>query len=387
MIQDKSLQQKVEKLVHEKFEPSRKEKQDLVSKLQEYTKHKEKHIVFFGCGVQGRVLYHMLSKQEIRPDYYCDNQKLLWGKEITDQRICISPAQLKEFDDVIVLLTVGLGYANIIYDQLKDAGIKQIIKFPLDSLHLYSTSIYDFGIDEIISNMNRLMELLSDEASREVAYTKLYVMLASLEEMNEFDYAGIYTEPQYYPDDIICLGGNEVIVEGGSYIGDSLQYLIEEMHYDAFERYHCFELDKNNYLQLNQYVSTLPEHLQAKVRTVNAGIGIKNEEIFYASVGEGSNILERTQNGDKALIVALDTELCDEKITFIKMDIEGSEIDALLGSERIIREQSPKLAICVYHKPEHLWEVPFLIHKFNQEYKLFLRHHTLITTDTVCYAI
>lgn len=387
MKYEENWQQRIELLLKGKYEVSRKEKERLISKLQSDTMTKEKYIVFFGCGVVGQVLYHILAKRGIVPDYYCDNKESLWGKEILDGIICVSPAELKKMDNVTVLLTVGLGYANIVYDQLKKADINNIIKFPIDSLHLYPTSIYNFSKEEIMGNMDRLIDLLSDEKSKEIAYIKLYVMMASLEEMNSFDYSKIYTEPQYYPDDIVRLNDKEVIVEGGSYIGDSLQYLIEELHYDAFENYYCYELDHSNYIELNNYVRTLPKGLQSKIQTVNAGIGAQNMEIPYVSVGEGSNIQESVENGSKARIVALDREMKEKRVTFVKMDIEGSEVDALLGCRQIIQKSTPKLAICVYHKPEHLWEVPFLIHKFNEKYKLYLRHHTLITTDTVCYAI
>lgn len=68
------------------------------------------------------------------------------------------------------------------------------------------------------------------------------------------------------------------------------------------------------------------------------------------------------------------------------MDIEGSELKALFGAEEIIKLQKPKLAICVYHKPEHLWEIPLYIKKILPEYKLFFRHHTSLEYETVCYA-
>lgn len=378
---------KVTTLLEENFEKSQKEKKELVSRLQEYTKETEKHVVFWGCGVQGKVIYHILKRKNIEPDFYCDNNKNLWGEVIEDNKICISPAELKELDNTIVLLTVGLGYANVIYEQLKEYNLADIIKFPIDSIHLYPTSIYDFSKEEIIHNMNHLFDLLSDEQSKKIAYKKLYVMMASLADMNSFDYSDIYTEPQYYPADIIKLDKNEVIVEGGSYVGDSLQFLIENLQYSAFKCYYCFELDKSNFLQLEKYVKSLSADLQSKIERINAGIGLKDEEILYTSVGEGSNIQEGSGGKEKAKIVTLDNELAGKDVTFIKMDIEGSEIDALNGSRKTIAKYIPKLAICVYHKPEHLWEVPFLIHEINPNYKLYLRHHTMITTDTVCYAI
>ena len=83
----------------------------------------------------------------------------------------------------------------------------------------------------------------------------------------------------------------------------------------------------------------------------------------------------------------LDDVLGDRSVTFIKMDIEGSELAALRGAERIIREQRPKLAICVYHKPEDMWEIPSFILNCHPDYKLYLRHYTMIEYETVLYAI
>lgn len=83
----------------------------------------------------------------------------------------------------------------------------------------------------------------------------------------------------------------------------------------------------------------------------------------------------------------LDDLLKGKKVTFVKMDIEGAELEALKGAEQIIRGQKPKLAICVYHKPEDMWEIPGLILSYNPEYKLYLRHYSAVYTETVLYAI
>ena len=69
------------------------------------------------------------------------------------------------------------------------------------------------------------------------------------------------------------------------------------------------------------------------------------------------------------------------------MDIEGAEVNALLGAEENIKKQKPKLAICVYHKPEHLWKIPLYIKKIVPDYKLYIRHHTNQEYETVCYAV
>jgi hypothetical protein len=74
---------------------------------------------------------------------------------------------------------------------------------------------------------------------------------------------------------------------------------------------------------------------------------------------------------------------------FIKMDIEGSELEALKGSADTIAARKPKLAICLYHKTEDFWEIPLYLHDLTPEYKLFVRHHTAIfdLKETVLYAM
>jgi hypothetical protein len=69
------------------------------------------------------------------------------------------------------------------------------------------------------------------------------------------------------------------------------------------------------------------------------------------------------------------------------MDIEGAELEAIKGAKRIIEEQKPKLAICVYHKPEDIWELPELILSYNKEYKFYIRHYSYKDNETVLYAV
>ena len=84
--------------------------------------------------------------------------------------------------------------------------------------------------------------------------------------------------------------------------------------------------------------------------------------------------------------VRLDDILRGKQISFIKMDIEGSELEALQGAEEIIRNQKPKLAICVYHKKEDIISIPSLLLKYNSNYKFKLRHYSTSPSETVLYA-
>jgi len=68
------------------------------------------------------------------------------------------------------------------------------------------------------------------------------------------------------------------------------------------------------------------------------------------------------------------------------MDIEGAEPEALVGAKNMICKYLPDLAICVYHSPNHLWEVPLYLNDLNIGYKFYLRNYTGFSIETVLYA-
>jgi hypothetical protein len=78
-----------------------------------------------------------------------------------------------------------------------------------------------------------------------------------------------------------------------------------------------------------------------------------------------------------------------EKVTFIKMDVEGAELNALKGAEKTILKDKPKLAICIYHSNEDMVCIAEYIHNLAPEYKLYVRQHFLFPSaaETVLYAI
>lgn len=74
------------------------------------------------------------------------------------------------------------------------------------------------------------------------------------------------------------------------------------------------------------------------------------------------------------------------RVDFIKMDIEGAEMEALGGASSIIREFKPRLAISGYHKPQDLWEIPNKLKELNAGYQITFGHHTPILWESVFYA-
>ena len=75
------------------------------------------------------------------------------------------------------------------------------------------------------------------------------------------------------------------------------------------------------------------------------------------------------------------------KPTYIKLDIEGAELDALQGAGAILRGSAPRVAACVYHVQDHLWKIPLKLRELLPASSLYLRPHMHECWESVCYAV
>jgi len=171
---------------------------------------------------------------------------------------------------------------------------------------------------------------------------------------------------------------DETFVDCGAFNGDTIRDFIS-VSGGRYWRIIALEPDSRNFLELKNSVN------DERIRFQPYATGAKREVLHMSSSGASSSVCE---HGDTQVECAtLDELLADEHPTYIKMDIEGSEIDALRGAAATIRRCSPKLAICVYHRPDHLWEIPSLLRQLLPGSTLTLRNHMLDGFDTVCYCV
>jgi FkbM family methyltransferase len=73
------------------------------------------------------------------------------------------------------------------------------------------------------------------------------------------------------------------------------------------------------------------------------------------------------------------------KIDFIKLDVEGAELDSIRGARASILRFKPKLAISLYHKPNDLFEIILYIKDKFPFYSLYLDHYTIHAEESVLY--
>nr|WP_158810755.1 FkbM family methyltransferase [Beijerinckia sp. L45] len=109
---------------------------------------------------------------------------------------------------------------------------------------------------------------------------------------------------------------------------------------------------------------------------------------MFFTDGEGaSSHLDLEPSKTKVRVLALDDVLVGVRPTYIKLDIEGFEAEALRGAQKTIALCKPSLAVCIYHKPEDLWTLPELVMDLCPESDLYMRQHGHNGFDTVLYAI
>ena len=183
---------------------------------------------------------------------------------------------------------------------------------------------------------------------------------------------------QYF--DTLPIADDEVFIDAGCYDGNTtIEFL--KCCKGKYSKIYAFEPDKECFNKCKENLSGIKN-----LELMNYGLWDKNEVLRFTATADTASKI--TEDGETLIETkALDTLFGDERVTFIKMDIEGAEYNALKGAEKIIRKWKPKLAICVYHKLEDIYTIPELILEYNPNYKLYLRHYCYNACETILYAI
>lgn len=106
---------------------------------------------------------------------------------------------------------------------------------------------------------------------------------------------------------------------------------------------------------------------------------------FNNKAGRNSAISE---SGVKTRVAAVDTLLCGAAASYVKADVEGADLETILGMKNTLKSFKPKLNFSAYHRFEDIFRLPLLIKSINPEYKIYLRHHPYIPAwDTNLYCV
>lgn len=360
-----------------------------------YEPIKNRKIVLFGAGSYGAMMIRAFDDIGIKSNIVavCDNDSGKWGGFLESLPICnIADIVWQEKDFLVI---ISSQYEKEIITSLQGYNIEIFKKPPYQyfieemmAFYLYKTAVINDRLDvykwieeyagHFAGKETEVIKLLEDQTSRDIAMlrTKFYqtgdlkYIMSMPVDTNQ------YFNKFYYNH----IDESEVFVDCGAYTGDSISGFIKCVN-NTYKKIYAFEPDKKNYKLLLQNIEDNHWH---DVNAYDKATGMENGMIFFDECGtEGSSV--SSTGSEQVQVVKLD-DFIQDKITWIKMDIEGAEMDSLHGAQKLIKDNKPKLAVCIYHKCEDLFTIPQYLHDLVPEYKFKIAQHRYDIFDTVLYA-
>lgn len=351
-------------------------------------------IVLYGAGSAGIAFLHYLRDVGIQPVYFADGNASKWGTTCEGLLVIDYKDIVKMVGaDALVIVTINtdgkkycksfeealrIGGHEGVHKNLKEVGCQNVIDYTYfrncrklfhgDKYNLPSCSDV-YLMEQHERDLCEAYSLLEDDKSREV-FEKL-VRFRMLD-----DSIQIPTEvqdKQYFEYEFFPKRNDEIFVDCGAFDGISLKTFLKENNYQ-FKKYYGIEPDADNYIKLRNYIASLPDVIQSKTVITNKAVYDEQKKLkLYNLNGPGSFVADIGMQEIEA--IKIDDIVDEDGATYIKMNIEGSELQALKGAEQTIKKYKPKLAIAGYHKTWDLWEVPKAIYAKEQSYKLYLRSY------------
>jgi FkbM family methyltransferase len=216
----------------------------------------------------------------------------------------------------------------------------------------------------------------------------VFVHVLNAKLSGDFDlYRRILSPCEYFDEDVVRLAEDEVYLDVGAYRGRAIVEFANRTR-GKYDGLIAFEPDKRT---LDMLRRTVEEHGIRKVELHNKGAWDRHAFLgFHDGREGGSRILEPSAADIPANSIevdAIDNVLGGRRVTYLSMDIEGAEHNAIRGAEQTIRTWMPKMAVSVYHKREDLFDLLLLINRSNPRYRFHMRHYTENQTETVLYAL
>jgi FkbM family methyltransferase len=356
--------------------------------------HPKDAVVLYGAGGVGRDVLQVLTRDGVRVACVLDRRAqvgdTLSGVPVFRPETCpLSDADRLRMPVVLSLFNREVdapGIANVLHA----AGFARVVPF----VDLHASFCDELGDRFWLTNRRVLTDrraeieeaesIWADEASR-----MLFRRLVAFRTEGAY-HESLRPDPanaQYLPRDVPKWLGRRPIrfVDCGAYTGDTVTALLtQRLPLGALA---LFEPESHSFQTLRQVVHAHRQDIDGPATLWPCAVGSRCEMVnFREGFGESSSVA--VDGGARVQAVSLDDVLCGWEPSFVKMDIEGAEMDGLVGARHLIAQSQPDLAICVYHRPDHLWQIPIMLGTWTElaNYRYYLRVHGFEGFDTVLYA-
>lgn len=342
--------------------------QNITSDIWEYLIKAEKPIVLYGMGNGADKILKQFEKRNIKINGVFASDCFVRDKVFHGFKIKSYSAIKEELGNMIVIVSFG--------SQLPD--VVENIKRIASEQELYAVDVPVFG--DIIFDMEyyknhsaeffELYNNLADEQSKLVLQNIIAFKLTG-----KIEYLINCETEEQETENFLNLNNSLVFFDLGAYRGDTVKKFIDSVN--DYRQIVAVEPDKKTFKKLLKNTEDLKNFT-----AVNSCVGEKVQEVsFLMAGGRNSHIGE----GDLIKMETIDNLAKIIPPDFIKMDIEGNELSALLGGENTIKNNKPKMQIACYHRSEDLLTIYKKVKEINKDYKVYLRHFKYIPAWDINY--
>ncbi len=352
-------------------------------------------IVLFGAGPLGKLTLSRLQRAGVEPLAFADNNSKVWGTRIEGIEVFSCEEAVERFKNAAVFV-VTIYNGSAVREHLRKAGCERVVPFTALWWKYADVFVPEFGVDrprsllQHTSGIRACYDLVADVASRKEILDQLQWRYWLDDQAMS---PPLPISDIYFPNELIAPAAEgEAYVDCGAFDGASIQAFLDHCR-GPVKHIYATEPDPGSRELLSRFLAELPAPLREEVTVWPYVVGRERGTARFVAIGDVSSFRDRraqVREGDTATSVECRT--FDDlpwivPPTYIKMDIEGCEPDAIAGGAQLLEQTKPVIVACLYHRSEHLWQIPLLIHYLAPDYKIFLRRYAEENWETVCYAV
>lgn len=357
--------------------------------LEELLRTRNNRVVLFGCGNLGRQANSALRGIGIVPLAFSDNNQARWGSQVDGLEV-LPPIKAVELygRNATFLVTIWnvLHWYHETSVQLSGYGADQVAPYVL--VHWRFPEIFlPFLLNDLPHKLYEERDAVLTAAGiwADQASQSTYEASVKMRAVGDLIHLpGRPDENTYFPRDMFHLRLDDSLLDCGAFDGDAVRQALDAAGGNTGQ-IHAIEADSISFARLRQFVDTLPPGARERIHLYQCAVGGERGTIRFESSGRVDSKI--SDKGELVDIYPIDELFRDIPLTFIKMEIEGAEYDALHGASKVIQRDRPILAICVYHTQNDIWRIPLLMREMLPEHKLFLRAYEGDGFQTVAYAV
>lgn len=325
-------------------------------------KDSDKPLVLYGMGLGAEKIMSELEQRGMRADDIFASDEFVRGHSFKGYKVLRYSEVCEKYKDFNVVLCFA-SHIDEVIDRIAEIDSEHTVfapDVPVAGGGLFTREY----ITENEEKFERAYSLLADEESKRV-----YKDILNFKVSGKIKYLlSSFCDKSKVYSDILNLNEDEEIIDLGAYDGDTIREFTAATG-GKYKHITALEPDKKSYKKLLKNTDGMKN-----ISTLNMGVWSKRDTlIFDAEAGRNSKL-----SAEGVSIEVTDIDSLNIAPTFIKADIEGSEMKALEGAEKTIKKYLPKLYICAYHRNEDLFALPLKIKELSEKYKIYFRHSKYI---------